>query len=104
MGKHISEAKQTQKAPKFRFTYGKYCKNHPTSKQLMTSLRTNNALFSKLLLVRRARTLTLQECQNKSECRYLDLESFLIKPVQRLCKYPLILKVKLVFTPTSRNS
>jgi len=34
----------------------------------------------------------LKECKKKKECRSLDLPSFLIKPTQRLCKYPLLLQ------------
>lgn len=33
--------------------------------------------------------------------RGLDLESYLIKPVQRLCRYPLLLKEILKTTPTT---
>ncbi len=33
-----------------------------------------------------------QEAQLKPEARRLDIESFLIKPLQRLCRYPLLLK------------
>ncbi|KAM9951765.1 hypothetical protein ACTFIT_002448 [Dictyostelium discoideum] len=34
----------------------------------------------------------LEEKQASTECRQCNLESFLIKPVQRLCKYPLLLR------------
>ena len=33
-------------------------------------------------------------CQADPRCRKLDLESFLIKPMQRICRYPLLLKVR----------
>ena len=40
-------------------------------------------------------------CQANPECRKLDLESFLIKPMQRICRYPLLLKELHRFTPES---
>lgn len=43
----------------------------------------------------------LQHCLLKPECRSLDLGSFLLKPVQRICKYPLLLKALLKVTPES---
>ncbi len=35
---------------------------------------------------------TKQEIKNRPECSLLDLESYLIKPMQRVTKYPLLLK------------
>jgi hypothetical protein len=34
-----------------------------------------------------------QQCSRRPECRSMDLSSFLIKPIQRICKYPLLLRV-----------
>lgn len=35
----------------------------------------------------------LQEASQNPECRGLDLQAWLIKPLQRLCKYPLLMRV-----------
>jgi len=39
----------------------------------------------------------------KPACRRLDLASYLIKPMQRICKYPLLLKELLKSTPQSHR-
>ena len=36
----------------------------------------------------------LEDCSRQPQCRNLDLPGFLIKPVQRICKYPLLIKVR----------
>ena len=38
-----------------------------------------------------------------SRCKQLDMMSFLVKPVQRVCKYPLLLRVSL-FNIVQRGS
>eukprot|EP01103_Thecamoeba_quadrilineata_P017405 TRINITY_DN6164_c0_g1_i1.p1 TRINITY_DN6164_c0_g1~~TRINITY_DN6164_c0_g1_i1.p1 ORF type:complete len:501 (+),score=137.81 TRINITY_DN6164_c0_g1_i1:64-1566(+) len=43
----------------------------------------------------------LKEAAKKPECRGLDFISFLIKPVQRICKYPLLIREILTNTPTT---
>jgi hypothetical protein len=47
----------------------------------------------------------LESIQSRKECKNLDLESYLIKPMQRLTKYPLLIQVQptpdtVVTTPT----
>ena len=37
----------------------------------------------------------------KSECRNLPIQGFLVKPLQRLCKYPLLVRELLKETPTT---
>ncbi len=43
----------------------------------------------------------LQENKMNPRVRGLDLNQFLIKPVQRICKYPLLLRVRLHVNPSS---
>jgi hypothetical protein len=41
----------------------------------------------------------LQDCFVLPECRLLYLDSFLIAPLQRICKYPLLFKVRTSLPP-----
>jgi len=36
----------------------------------------------------------LKQCFSRKECRNLSLPAFLIEPIQRLCKYPLFMRVR----------
>lgn len=63
-------------------SYSMYCSNHSNSLVKLDALMTSN---------RAARTL-LEDTYKLPVCRGLMLNSFLIKPVQRICKYPLLLK------------
>lgn len=64
-----------------------YCSNYATALTRLEELK-NIKNFSKFLMT---------QFQNP-ESRCLKLDSFLIKPVQRICKYPLLLKEILKYT------
>ena len=62
--------------------YTTYCANQPKAMQVLDSLDRNKKFVA-----------FLDQCMLNPECRGLTLFSFLIKPIQRICKYPLLLKV-----------
>jgi hypothetical protein len=62
--------------------YRDYCANQPNTFTLVERWKETNPEFASFL----------EQCDRTPECRGLDLLSFLIKPVQRLCKYPLLLR------------
>eukprot|EP01119_Soliformovum_irregulare_P010583 TRINITY_DN2614_c0_g1_i2.p1 TRINITY_DN2614_c0_g1~~TRINITY_DN2614_c0_g1_i2.p1 ORF type:complete len:677 (+),score=206.56 TRINITY_DN2614_c0_g1_i2:111-2141(+) len=73
--------------------YTEYCVNHPTGwETLKKCIKKNQKL-----------ALFLKEVGYDPNIRGLDLFSFLIKPVQRLCKYPLLVKELLNNTPESHS-
>ncbi len=43
----------------------------------------------------------MEECFCNPECRLLSLDSFLIAPLQRICKYPLLIQKVWKYTPES---
>jgi len=59
-----------------------YCSNHPFA--LMKIQNVQSKQFRSFI----------QEVHARPESRNLDLGSYLIKPVQRICKYPLLVKVR----------
>ena len=63
-------------------TYGVYCSNQPNIHELLTEYKEENKEFSEFL----------KKCFKLPECKKQDLESFLMMPLQRLCRYPLLLK------------
>ncbi|ORX33708.1 Dbl homology domain-containing protein [Piromyces finnis] len=69
-------------------TYKEYCSNYPSALSLLRELNQKPEIKN---------LLTKLSTEN-AECRGLSLESFLIKPVQRICKYPLMIKELLKYT------
>jgi len=63
--------------------------NHPISLTTYEKLKQTNKEFATFI----------QETENKTECKGVPLLGFLIKPVQRICKYPLLFKDLLHHTP-----
>lgn len=72
--------------------YGDYCKNHDTAVARLGQLESNPGI-----------AIWLQECKACAEdlTNAWNLESLLIKPVQRVLKYPLLLSQLLECTPAS---
>eukprot|EP01103_Thecamoeba_quadrilineata_P013000 TRINITY_DN3483_c0_g1_i1.p1 TRINITY_DN3483_c0_g1~~TRINITY_DN3483_c0_g1_i1.p1 ORF type:complete len:1004 (-),score=264.50 TRINITY_DN3483_c0_g1_i1:59-3070(-) len=66
----------------FFSTYVTYCANQPKSNKLIELLK-NDAQFEAFLEEKRSLI---------AELKMLDLNAFLIKPMQRICKYPLFLR------------
>eukprot|EP00158_Paraphelidium_tribonemae_P008082 Partr_v1_DN28463_c0_g1_i2_m41298 putative RhoGEF len=68
--------------------YDTYCANYPMALQLYKELKSTEGMQA-----------YLQASMANPEFRGLSLESFLIKPVQRICKYPLLLRELIKTTP-----
>jgi hypothetical protein len=69
--------------------YTVYCYNQSEAVKRVDQVKRENPKFNKFL----------DEKVNDPECRSLDLNSFLITPIQRICRYPLLLKELLKYTP-----
>jgi hypothetical protein len=69
-------------APQFQKVYLTYAGRKTISRNTLDGLVATNKKFASFL----------DECLQKPPCRRLELKSFLIKPVQRICKYPLLLR------------
>eukprot|EP01087_Luapelamoeba_hula_P023168 TRINITY_DN846_c0_g2_i2.p1 TRINITY_DN846_c0_g2~~TRINITY_DN846_c0_g2_i2.p1 ORF type:complete len:1317 (+),score=424.44 TRINITY_DN846_c0_g2_i2:225-4175(+) len=81
------------KVAPFLKMYSVYCANHETSIAASRTLQSENKRFAAFAA----------ENKSKPECRHLDLAAFLIKPVQRICKYPLLLRELLKLTAESHS-
>ncbi|KYQ92627.1 pleckstrin (PH) domain-containing protein [Tieghemostelium lacteum] len=75
----------------FLKSYFVYCSNQQKALATYSALRGKNASYLAYLLTRR-------------ECRSLPFDSFLIKPIQRVCKYPLLIRELIKSTAAQSNS
>jgi len=78
----------TQLAEYFKM-YKVYCANQQTSITTVDMLMKKNQQFKR----------NLEVCHSDPRCKGLFLQSFLIKPIQRVCKYPLLLREMIRHTP-----
>ena len=76
-------------AAQFQKVYLTYAGRKTVSRNTMDRLGATNKKF----------VAFLEECLQKPPCRRLELKSFLIKPVQRICKYPLLLRTMVDSAP-----
>ncbi|KAJ3041239.1 cytochrome c oxidase subunit 1, partial [Rhizoclosmatium hyalinum] len=68
--------------------YTTYCSNYPLAMKIVTKLGVDEK-FGELI----------KQFVEDPTSRGLSLESFLIKPIQRICKYPLLLRELMKHTP-----
>jgi len=73
--------------------YTAYCINQPIACVKLREIRQTNEEFAKFL----------NNCEQDPRCHGLLLNAFLIKPIQRICKYPLLLQDILQHTPPGHN-
>eukprot|EP01114_Cavostelium_apophysatum_P018154 TRINITY_DN5556_c0_g1_i2.p2 TRINITY_DN5556_c0_g1~~TRINITY_DN5556_c0_g1_i2.p2 ORF type:complete len:976 (-),score=267.05 TRINITY_DN5556_c0_g1_i2:63-2990(-) len=78
-GKGLGEA--FLKTVDFLKMYANYCMNQENAFKTLTKLKKDKKFESFLVY-----------CAARPDCLGLDLGAFLIKPVQRICKYPLLLR------------
>eukprot|EP01102_Stenamoeba_stenopodia_P020716 TRINITY_DN8187_c0_g1_i1.p1 TRINITY_DN8187_c0_g1~~TRINITY_DN8187_c0_g1_i1.p1 ORF type:complete len:593 (-),score=95.56 TRINITY_DN8187_c0_g1_i1:18-1796(-) len=69
--------------------YAVYCSNQSMVPQMLAQYQQESEPFAAYL----------KECSAKPECRHMLLSDFLIEPLQRICKYPLLLRAVLKNTP-----
>jgi hypothetical protein len=83
----------TKKAPKL-IVYDRYCKNYDRATDLYEQMMKETAFAE---AVERQRTKWTMRVGG------LLLHDFLIKPIQRICKYPLLFKALIGFTPETHS-
>eukprot|EP01125_Pyxidicula_operculata_P004422 TRINITY_DN1677_c1_g2_i2.p1 TRINITY_DN1677_c1_g2~~TRINITY_DN1677_c1_g2_i2.p1 ORF type:complete len:938 (+),score=198.17 TRINITY_DN1677_c1_g2_i2:60-2873(+) len=69
--------------------YEPYCANQTDAFAFLEEAKVTNQEFSQFH----------ETCMNDTRCRGLGLQAWLIKPLQRLCKYPLLLRELVKCTP-----
>jgi len=73
--------------------YSIYSSNHQTSITAYDKLKTENKNFASFL----------KQMEAEPKCQGINLLGFLIKPIQRICKYPLLFKELMKFTPKEHS-
>ena len=68
--------------------YSLYCSNHENAIEILCRLRDDPEFMHALSI-----------CQSDSRARGQKLDSYIIKPVQRVCKYPLFFRELIKYTP-----
>lgn len=68
--------------------YDQYCNNHPTAVEALMKARSDHPRFAAFL-----------DSQLTKDNFPIDLRDYLIKPVQRICKYPLLVREIIKHTP-----
>eukprot|EP01087_Luapelamoeba_hula_P011918 TRINITY_DN3304_c0_g1_i2.p1 TRINITY_DN3304_c0_g1~~TRINITY_DN3304_c0_g1_i2.p1 ORF type:complete len:521 (-),score=109.35 TRINITY_DN3304_c0_g1_i2:32-1594(-) len=69
--------------------YTQYCSTQDTSMRTLSQVEKKNKAFAQFL----------DDCMSNPISRGLSINAFLIKPVQRICKYPLLLRELMKYTP-----
>ncbi|KAJ3410974.1 Myosin 10A, isoform D [Chytridiales sp. JEL 0842] len=69
--------------------YTMYCSNHPYALMKLQAVRQSKSVAKQL-----------DQYATAPECRSLDLSTFLLKPCQRICKYPLLIREVIKATDT----
>ena len=68
--------------------YSAYCANQEKAIEVIEKLKTNIAFMK-----------VLNDCQSDPRAKGQNLSSYIIKPVQRICKYPLLFRELISHTP-----
>lgn len=69
--------------------YSAYCRNHPNATAKLTEFMKKTDFAQ-----------TIKVCESDPRSKFLNLAGFLIKPVQRICKYPILFRELMKNTTT----